>query len=166
MGTKLLTRAARRLLLAAALVISGSATTAQTNSTMLLKDWGTANNTFLGRWKANSTAGQAVLKVLTIEPNRVRWGTVMNGACDSTYSVKILPQQRNGRFPDQLVPPSSPSNLEYRVARLTLKPGPCNTRDAVVQLAMPMDDTNTLQVVTYDDKGNMIGNYPDLQRVR
>lgn len=107
-----------------------------------------------------------MLNVLTIEPNRVRWGTAMSGTCNNTYSVKILPKQRNGRFPDQLVPPSSPSNLEYRVARLTLKPGSCNTRDAVVQLAMPMDNTNALQVVTYDATGNMIGNYPDLERVR
>ena len=107
-----------------------------------------------------------MLNVLTIEPNRARWGTAMNGTCNNTYSVKILPKQRNGRFPDQLVPPSSPSNLEYRVARLTLKPGSCNTRDAVVQLAMPMDNTNALQVVTYDATGNMIGNYPDLERVR
>jgi hypothetical protein len=162
MGTKLLTTAARQLLMGAALVISGAATMAQANTA----NWGSANNTFLGRWKANSTAGQAVLNVLTIEPKRVRWGTALNGICNSTYSVKILPQQRNGRFPDQLVPPSSPSNLEYRVARLTLKPGSCKTRDAVVQLAMPMDDTNILQVVTYDGKGNMIGNYPDLERVQ
>ncbi|EAQ69661.1 hypothetical protein SynRS9909_02085 [Synechococcus sp. RS9909] len=28
-----------------------------------------------GRWKANSTAGRAVVNVLTVEPTRLRWGT-------------------------------------------------------------------------------------------
>ena len=125
------------------------------------KGWAT-DNIYLGRWQANSTAGRAVLGVLTVEPNRVRWGNTMNGLCDSDYSVTTLPWGRNGRFPDQLVPPSDATDLVYGVVRLTLEPQACATGDAVVQLAMPLDGSNALQVVTYDAKGQMIGNYPNL----
>lgn len=125
------------------------------------KGW-EGDNVFLGRWQGNSTAGRAVLEVLTVEPNRVRWGNAANGICDSDYSVEQLPWGRNGRFPDQLVPPSEPSDLVYGVVRLTLHPRPCNTGVAVIQLARPLDDSDSLQVVTYDAKGEMRGNYPGL----
>ena len=125
------------------------------------KGWD-SDNIFLGRWQGNSTAGRAVLEVLTVAPNRVRWGNAANGICDSDYSVEHLPWGRNGRFPDQLVPPSQPSDLVYAVVRLTLQPRPCNTGVAVIQLARPLDDSDSLQVVTYDAKGEMRGNYPGL----
>lgn len=32
------------------------------------------DNVFLGRWRGNSTAGRAVLDVLTLKPNRGPWG--------------------------------------------------------------------------------------------
>lgn len=125
------------------------------------KGWD-SDNIFLGRWQGNSTAGRAVLEVLTVAPNRVRWGNAANGICDSDYSVEHLPWGRKGRFPDQLVPPSQPSDLVYAVVRLTLQPRPCNTGVAVIQLARPLDDSDSLQVVTYDAKGEMRGNYPGL----
>ena len=81
---------------------------------------------------------------------------------DSDYSVEQLPWGRNGRFPDQLVPPSEPSDLVYGVVRLTLHPRPCNAGVAMIQLARPLDDSDSLQVVTYDAKGEMRGNYPGL----
>lgn len=137
---------------------------AQQTSAPKPEGWAT-DNVYLGRWEAGSTAGRAILDVLTLEPNRVRWGSDRNGICDSDYSVKILPWGRNGRFPDQLIPPSSPTDLVYGVVRLTLKPGPCQTGDAVIQLAVPLDGSNAMQVVTYDTKGTMNGNYPDLKRV-
>ena len=125
------------------------------------KGWD-SDNIFLGRWQGNSTAGRAVLEVLTVAPNRVRWGNAANGICDSNYSVEQLPWGRNGRFPDQLVPPSEPSDLVYGVVRLTLDPRPCNTGVAVIQLAKPLDGSEALQVVTYDAQGDVRGNYPDL----
>ena len=125
------------------------------------KGWD-SDNIFLGRWQGNSTAGRAVLEVLTVAPNRVRWGNAANGICDSDYSVEHLPWGRKGRFPDQLVPPSQPSDLVYAVVRLTLQPRPCSTGVAVIQLARPLDDSDSLQVVTYDAKGEMRGNYPGL----
>ena len=54
------------------------------------KGWD-SDNVFLGRWQGNSTAGRAVLEVLTVAPNRVRWGNAANGICDSDYSVEHLP---------------------------------------------------------------------------
>ena len=121
-----------------------------------------SDNFFLGRWQGNSTAGRAVVGVLSVEPNRVRWGNEANGLCDSDYSVEELPWGRNGRFPDQLVPPTKPTDLVYGVVRLTLQPRPCGTGVAVIQLAKPLDASNSLQVVTYDANGSMRGNYPDL----
>ena len=73
-----------------------------------------------------------------------------------------LPWGRNGRFPDQLVPPTQPTDLDYGVVRLTLKPRPCNTGLAVIQLAKLLDGSEALQVVTYDAKGDVRGSYPDL----
>ena len=125
------------------------------------KGW-EGDNVFLGRWQGNSTAGRAVLEVLTVEPNRVRWGNAANGICDSDYSVEQLPWGRNGRFPDQLVPPTQPTDLVFAVARLTLKPGPCKPGVAMIQLAKPLDGSDALQVVTYDAQGDVRGNYPDL----
>ena len=52
------------------------------------------------------------------------------------------------------------------MVRLTLQPQACATGDAVVQLAMPLDGSSALQVVTYDAKGQMIGNYPNLTPLR
>ena len=103
-----------------------------------------------------------MLAVLTVEPNRVRWGNAANGVCDSDYSVEQLPWGRNGRFPDQLVPPTQSTDLDFGVVRLTLKPRPCNTGVAVIQLAKPLDGSNALQVVIYDANGDVRGNYPDL----
>jgi len=117
------------------------------------------DNFFLGRWQGQSTAGRAVIEVLTVEPHRIRWGNSFNGYCDSDYSVEQLPWGRNGRYPDQLVPPSQPSDLVFGVARLTLRPGPCRTGDGVIQLAMPLDGSSALEVVTYDAKGRLIGQY-------
>jgi hypothetical protein len=117
------------------------------------------DNFFLGRWQGQSTAGQAVIDVLTVEPNRIRWGNPINGMCDSDYSVRQLPWGRQGRYPDQLVPPSAPSDLVFGVVRLTLQPGPCSTGDAVIQLAMPLDGSSALEVVTYNAKGKLIGQY-------
>ena len=120
--------------------------------------WAT-DNFYLGRWQGQSTAGRAVIDVLTVTPNRVRWGNAFNGICDSDYSVETLPWGRNGRYPDQLVPPSQPTDLVYGVARLTLRPGPCSTGDAVIQLAMPLDGSSALEVVTYGADGRLIGSY-------
>lgn len=117
------------------------------------------DNVFLGRWLGETTAGRAVIEVLTVEPNRIRWGNTTNGQCDSDYSVEILPWGRNGRHPDQLVPPRQPSDLVFGVARLTLQPGPCSTGDAVIQLAMPLDGSGALEVVTYGTGGRLIGQY-------
>jgi hypothetical protein len=126
--------------------------------------WG-GDNFFLGRWQGNSTAGRAVLGVLTLEPNRVRWGNLINGICDSDYSVEHLPWGRDGRFPDQLVPPSQPTDLVYAVVRLTLQPRPCKTGVVMIQLAQPLDSSDSLQVVTYGVKGEMRGNYPGLTKL-
>ena len=120
--------------------------------------WDT-DNFFLGRWQGESTAGRAVIDVLTVEPNRIRWGNKANGVCDSDYSVQQLPWGRNGRYPDQLVPPSASSDLVFGVARLTLQPGPCRTGDGVIQLAMPLDNSRALEVVTYDAGGRLTGQY-------
>jgi len=120
--------------------------------------WDT-DNFFLGRWQGESTAGRAVIDVLTVEPNRIRWGNKANGLCDSDYSVQQLPWGRNGRYPDQLVPPSQPTDLVFGVARLTLQPGPCRTGDGVIQLAMPLDGSRALEVVTYDAGGRLTGQY-------
>ncbi|TCD56344.1 hypothetical protein [Synechococcus sp. BS55D] len=124
------------------------------------------DNVYLGRWKANSTAGRAVVNILTVEPTRLRWGTPLNGICDSDYSVEILPWGRNGTFPDQLVPPSEPSDLVVGVARLTLFPKPCHTGDAVVQLAIPLDGSNRMAMNTYDRNGKLTAQYPDLTLIR
>ena len=137
------------------------------SATRISKPQGWTNdNVFLGRWQGNSTAGRAVLDVLTLEPNRVRWGNAANGSCDSDYSVEQMPWGRHGRFPDQLVPPTQPTDLVYGVVRLTLQPQPCNTGVAVIQLAKPMDGSGALQVVTYDAEGAVRGNYPDLSELR
>ena len=125
------------------------------------KGWD-SDNFFLGRWQGNSTAGRAVLDVLSVEPNRVRWGNAANGICDSDYSVEQLPWGHNGRFPDQLIPPTEPTDLVYGVVRLTLQPRPCDSGVAMVQLAKPLDGSGSLQVVTYDAKGSIRGNFPDL----
>ena len=121
-----------------------------------------SDNFFLGRWQGNSTAGRAVIDVLSVEPNRVRWGNAANGICDSDYSVEQLPWGRNGRFPDQLIPPSEPTDLVYGVVQLTLQPRPCDSGVAMIQLAKPLDGSGSLQVVTYDAKGSTRGNFPDL----
>lgn len=126
------------------------------------KGWD-SDNFFLGRWQGQSTAGRAVLDVLTVEPNRIRWGNPINGICDSDYSVVNLPWGRNGRYPDQLVPPRQPTDLVFGVARLTLKPGPCSTGVAVIQLAMPLDGSSALEVVTYNAKGKLTGQYGAFQ---
>lgn len=139
-------------------------TAAQQATTSKPRGWA-RDNVYLGRWQAGSTAGRAILDVLTLEPNRLRWGSALNGICDSDYSVRFLPWGRNGRFPDQLVPPSSPTDLVYGVVRLTLQPRPCPTGAAVLQLALPLDGSNAMQVVTYDASGKVIGSYPDLRRL-
>jgi len=36
----------------------------------------------------------------------------------------------------------------------------------VIQPARPLHESGSLQVVTYDNKGQMIGNYPDLIGIR
>jgi hypothetical protein len=122
------------------------------------RGWAT-DNFFLGRWQGQSTAGRAVLDVLSVEPDRVRWGNRANGICDSDFSVETLPWGRNGLYPDQLLPPAQPTDLVFGVSRLTLQPGPCRTGDAVIQLAMPLDGSNALEVVTYDAAGNLTGSY-------
>lgn len=124
------------------------------------KGW-ESDNFFLGRWQGQTTAGMAVIDVLTVEPNRIRWGNQRNGICDSDYSVQTLegPWGRHGRYPDQLTPPIRSSDLVYGVVRLTLRPAPCVTRDAVIQLAMPLDGSSALEVVTYDASGSLIGQY-------
>ena len=105
-----------------------------------------SDNVFLGRWQGESTAGRAVIDVLTLEPNRIRWGNAFNGVCDSDYSVEILASRQPGE------PVSG-------VVRLTLQPGHCATGDAVIQLAMPPDGSSGLEVVTYGADGRLIGQY-------
>lgn len=117
------------------------------------------DNFYLGRWQGQSTAGMAVIDVLNVEPNRIRWGNKANGICDSDYSVEHLPWGRNGRYPDQLVPPSQPTDLVIGVSRLTLRPTPCSTGVAVIQLAMPLDGSSQLEVVTYNSGGKVIGSF-------
>ena len=45
-------------------------------------------------------------------------------------------------------------------------PRPSDTSVAVIQPARPLHESGSLQVVTYDNKGQMIGNYPDLIQIR
>ena len=81
-----------------------------------------------------STAERAILDVLTVGPNRVNWGRALNGICESDYSV----------------------------VRLILQRCPCQSGDAVLQLAASMDGSNGMQVVTYDVNDNMNDNEPEL----
>lgn len=120
--------------------------------------WST-DNVFLGRWQGLSTAGNAVIGVLDVQTNRISWGNAANGTCDSDYTVEHLPWGRNGTYPDQLVPPSEPTDVVVAVARLTLQPTPCSTGDAVIQLAIPLDGSRDLNVNTYDANGELIGSY-------
>lgn len=120
--------------------------------------------TLIGRWQGQSTAGMAVLEVLTITPERVRWGNAFNGRCDSTYRAEVLPNGR-GSYPDNLTPPLQPTGLEYRVVRLTLTPGPCASGDAMLQLAMPLDGSDRLFVNSYDRQGQLTGWYGELNRL-
>ena len=124
-----------------------------------------SHNIFLGRWQGQSTAGRAVLDVLSVEPNRVRWGNKANGICDSDYSVKTLPSVPGGHDPDQLVPSRKPTERGYAITRLTLKPRPCSTGAAVIQLAMPLDHSDHLKVVTYGADGTTIGHYGMVYRL-
>lgn len=124
--------------------------------------WAT-DNFYLGRWQGLSTAGMAVIDVLTVEPNRVRWGNAANGKCDSDYAVKFLPWGRNGTFPHQLTPPSERTDLIYGVVQLTLKPKPCRTGAAVIQLAMPLDGSHTPDVITLDATGKPTGYFGAFQ---
>lgn len=118
----------------------------------------------IGRWQGQSTAGMAVLEVLTITPRRVRWGNAFNGRCDSAYSAQVLPTGR-GTYPDNLTPPLQPSDLDYRVVRLTLRPGPCPNGDAVLQLAMPRDGSDRIFVNSYGRDGQLTGWYGELNRL-
>jgi hypothetical protein len=118
----------------------------------------------IGRWQGQSTAGMAVLEVLTITPWRVRWGNAFNGRCDSAYSAQVLPTGR-GTYPDNLTPPLQPSDLDYRVVRLTLRPGPCPNGDAVLQLAMPRDGSDRIFVNSYGRDGQLTGWYGELNRL-
>ena len=124
--------------------------------------WST-DNFYLGRWQGLSTAGMAVIDVLTVEPNRVSWGNRANGLCDSDYAVKFLPWGRNGTFPHQLTPPTQPSDLIYGVVQLTLQPRPCRTGAAVIQLAMPLDGSHAPEVVTLDSTGKPTGYFGAFQ---
>ena len=126
----------------------------------------TTDNVFLGRWQGLSTAGMAVIGVLTVEPNRVSWGNKANGICSSDYSVEFLPWGRPGTYPDQLIPPSESSDVVFRVVRLTLEPTPCHTGDASILLAKPLDGSDELQVNSYDAKGRFTGSYGSFERIR
>lgn len=127
--------------------------------------WAT-DNVFLGRWQGLSTAGMAVIDVLTVEPNRVSWGNKANGICSSDYSVEFLPWGRPGTYPDQLIPPSESSDVVFRVVRLTLQATPCHTGDASILLAKPLGGSDELQVNSYDAKGRFTGSYGSFERIR
>lgn len=103
--------------------------------------WAT-DNFYLGRWQGLTTAGMDVNGVLTVEPNRIRFGNQPNGICESDYTVKFLPMT---------------TNLRSGVVQLTLQPGPCRTGTAVIQLAMPLDGSHALEVVTLDATGKPTG---------
>ncbi len=118
----------------------------------------------IGRWQGQSTAGMAVLEVLTITPQRVRWGNAFNGRCDSAFAAVVLPPGR-GTYPDDLTPPRQPSDQEVRVVRLTLRPGPCATGDAMLQVAMPSGSTDRIFVNSYDRDGRLTGWYGELIRL-
>ena len=142
-----------------------SATQSATATQPLSKPNGWAgDNVNLGQWEGESTAGMAVIDVLSVEPNRVHWGNAANGVCDSDYTVENLPWGRNGTYPDQLIPPAEPTDLVFAVTRLKLEPKPCATGDAVIQLAVPLDGSNRMEVVTYDAKGNVTGQYGSFDR--
>ena len=127
--------------------------------------WAT-NNVYLGRWRGLSPAGMAVIGVLTVEPNRIRWGHQAHGLCDSDYQVEPLTGGRHGTYPDQLEPPSPPTDLVDGVVRLSLKPRPCSSGDAVIQLAVSLDGSNHLQVNTYDANGKLMGRYGSFEPIR
>ncbi|MFM9109189.1 MAG: hypothetical protein ACKOPN_01050 [Prochlorococcaceae cyanobacterium] len=107
-----------------------------------------SDTTFLGRWQAHSTAGAAVLDVLSVRPERVRWGTPFNGFCSSAYSVQRLADGR-GR-------------PGYSTVRLTLEPRPCRSGDAVLELAVALDGSRRAEVSTYAADGRLIGWYGEL----
>lgn len=116
-----------------------------------------------GRWRAQSTAGMAVLDVLTLTPYLVRWGNAFNGRCDRAYTVEELPSGQ-GTYPDNLVPPAAPTDLRFRVVRLRLQPGPCG-HDAALQLAVPLDGSDRLFVNSYAGDGSLTGWYGELNRL-
>ena len=105
----------------------------------------------------------AVLDVLSLTPERVRWGNAYNGRCDRAYVLEELPPG-NGTYPDNLVPPASPTDLRFRVVRLRLEPGPCG-RDAMVQLAIPLDGSDRMFVNSYAVDGSLTGWYGELNRM-
>lgn len=127
------------------------------------------DNRFLGRWLGESRAGRAVIEVLTVEPHRIRWGNAANGICDGDYSVELLPRDGRGPAPNPDPEPGLPlrpsGDRGFRVARLTLRPGPCSTGDAVIELAMPLQGSGELEVVTYGVDGRLIGQYGGFTRL-
>ncbi len=74
-----------------------------------------------GRRRGLSSAGMAVLDVLTLTPERVRWGNAYKGRCYSAYTLVELPPGK-GTYPDNLVPPASPTDIRFRVVRRSWSP--------------------------------------------
>jgi len=61
-----------------------------------------------------------------------------------------------GTYPDNRVPPASPTDLRFRVVRLGLEPGPCG-REAMVQMATPLDGDDCMFVNNYAGDGSFTG---------
>lgn len=113
-----------------------------------------------GAWQGADRASQARYGVLRIGETEVQWrGASARSVCRVRYSAQRRAEQEG--YPDRLAVPgvavSADEGRRYWVMALRLAPAQCLGERSALQLAVPVDDQDQGELVTYDRSGRPVG---------
>jgi hypothetical protein len=134
-----------------------------TTLAVLASHAGAEENPLLGVWSGNDRASEAIYGRIEIGRKEIAWGGTnpYYPRCETTYT--LVEHYRADAYPDDTF--TLPSDRTFAVYKLELAPQPCTGSEGFFQFALPTDEADYAEVVTYRRDGSQTG-WHNFSRVR
>ena len=116
---------------------------------------GADDNPLMGVWSGNDRASESIYGQIEIGPKEIAWGGAnpYYPRCETTYT--LVERYTADAYPDETF--SLPSERTFAVYKLELAPQPCTGSEGFFQFALPTDQGDYAEVVTYRRDGSQSG---------
>lgn len=122
---------------------------------------GAEQSALAGTWDGVDRASQARYGRIWVTQNFIQWsGSRFNPGCRTRYS--LVSEDSGNTYPDavDLATPVSPTDADnrprYSIFRISLQKRRCIGQRSALQFALPANDPNRAELITYDRAGKPV----------